>query len=107
MTKYRLSNEAETGNVEFGRFPVDITCPHCGHKGLTKTKTFPNLKTLVGMLLIVAVFWPLFWLPLIIDNCKETEHSCDNCKNKLGSIDAFEDCCTTSSDDKNSVNVVV
>ena len=86
---------------------MEICCPHCNMTGITQTKTFPNLKTLLAMVLIVVIFWPLFWVPLLVDNCKETEHSCSNCDKTLGSVDSFEDCCVTRSSDKDHDPIVV
>lgn len=103
-------NEFKAGDQHetFGRFPVSMQCPYCNANMQTRTRTFPNLKTLIACGITLVVFWPLFWLPLIIDNCKETEHTCTNCEENVGSVDAFSDCCVTTSDNaQNNPPIVI
>ena len=28
-----------------------------------------------------------------MSSCKKTEHTCSECHNKIGAVDAFQDCC--------------
>lgn len=71
-------------------------CPYC-YQPETKTriKTFPTWETytLSGILLFLCL--PICWVPLVIDNCQQTDHFCSQCDNQVGSVPAFHDCCVT------------
>jgi predicted RNA-binding Zn-ribbon protein involved in translation (DUF1610 family) len=73
------------------RKPVMLThCPQCGK---------PNVNTDVGSkttgetwLCVVAgvvIFWPLCWVPLVVKQCKQTNHYCSNCHKKVGRVKAL------------------
>ena len=80
------------------RFPTILaSCPHChAVNGRTRTRTKPNWLTITAVVLLCILFWPLCWLPLVIDSCKLTEHFCKNCGKKVGEIGAFQDCCVNN-----------
>jgi hypothetical protein len=81
--------------LEFGRRPAFLSaCPYCQSLNVrTRLQTYPSWKTWVAVLLIALVFWPLAWVPLVVDCTKTTEHYCPNCHAVVGSVDAFEDAC--------------
>ena len=68
-------------------------CPHCGQQTQTKTRTYPNAITALAVVVILLVFWPLCWIPLVLDKCKETCHKCSKCKEKVGTVKPLEDMC--------------
>lgn len=71
-------------------------CPYCYQpETQTRIRTFPTWQTwtLSGVLLIL--FWPLCWVPLVNKNCKQTDHFCASCGIQVGSVPAFHDCCVT------------
>jgi hypothetical protein len=71
-------------------------CPHCRAVNVpTLTRTFPSAVTCLAVLVMLIIFWPLFWLPLVLDQCRHTTHVCTNCHNEVGEVPAFADCCVT------------
>jgi hypothetical protein len=81
--------------LEFGRRSAFLSCcPYCQSLNVrSRLRTFPGWKTWVAVALIALVFWPLAWVPLVVDCTKTTEHYCPNCHALVGSVDAFEDAC--------------
>ena len=78
------------------RHPMHLdACPLCGVPTKTSIFTFPTAKTWCAAGAFFLVFWPLCWVPLVMDSCKKTEHTCSVCHNKIGAVDAFQDCCVT------------
>eukprot|EP00536_Pseudo-nitzschia_multiseries_P007307 jgi/Psemu1/304842/fgenesh1_kg.170_\ len=76
------------------RFPMMMQeCPNCHRETRTRVLTKPSCKTWVASGIMVCVFWPLCWIPLVSDSCKETEHFCVSCGARVAKIDAFQDCC--------------
>lgn len=78
------------------RRPVHLTCPHCSTSNVkTRTRTAPSFVTWVAAGVTLIVLWPLCWLPLVLDNCKDTQHFCPNCNKEVGKVQAFSDCCVS------------
>jgi len=76
------------------RFPLIMSkCPYCNSESRTRVTTAPSWKTWAAGGCLFFVFWPLCWLPLVVDSCKTTEHFCVKCGVKVAKIDAFKDCC--------------
>lgn len=76
------------------RRPVTIDpCPYCGVKTRTSVTIGPNIVTWIMVIVLLLVFWPLFWLPLCMDSCKRTKHSCSKCGGEIGEIEPCDDCC--------------
>lgn len=73
------------------RKPVQLTyCPHCGQQGVnTHVRTKATETTGALFLGALIVFWPLCWLPFVIDGCKQTNHYCTNCGAKVGRVKPF------------------
>lgn len=68
-------------------------CPNCQQRNVrTRIRTSPNWMTWIMVLALLAVFWPLCWIPLVTDSCKRTVHSCSQCNAEIGSIPPFKDC---------------
>lgn len=76
------------------RFPMMMReCPSCNRESRTRVTTAPSCKTWIASGIMVCVFWPLCWIPLVTDQCKDTEHFCVSCGAKVGMVAAFQDCC--------------
>jgi len=79
----------------FGREPTNIpTCPNCGKMNvMTRTSTFATLQTWLLVLGLLVLFWPICWLPLVVDSAKKTEHVCTQCHTVVGTVQPMSDCC--------------
>mmetsp|Transcript_30246 Transcript_30246/g.55751 ORF Transcript_30246/g.55751 Transcript_30246/m.55751 type:complete len:171 (+) Transcript_30246:115-627(+) len=79
----------------FGRHPTNIPiCPHCSATNVaTRTSTFPSFETWFLSIGLFFVFWPVFWIPLVVDSAKKTEHICTNCGVVVGTVKPMSDCC--------------
>mmetsp|Transcript_82457 Transcript_82457/g.229456 ORF Transcript_82457/g.229456 Transcript_82457/m.229456 type:complete len:148 (-) Transcript_82457:1162-1605(-) len=77
------------------RRPVQLSmCPQCQKSHVrTSTRTYPSALTWVGVAVAACVFFPLCWIPLVVDSMKQTDHFCQNCGKKIGTIKALEGCC--------------
>ena len=86
-------NPSET-LMNLGRRPVGLSeCPCCHQKNVrTSTKTYPNIGTWFGVVATSLCFFPLFWVPLVVDNCKQTDHYCQSCQKKVGTVKPLEGC---------------
>jgi hypothetical protein len=75
-----------------GRKPVQLAmCPKCDQNQVrTTTKTHPSVVTWVLVGVTATVFWPVCWLPLVSDGCKQTVHYCQQCGEKIGKIKALQ-----------------
>ena len=87
--------DALYGMTTFTRKPMQMdACPKCFHEnGRTRTRTYPSLLTWISVLVLLLLFWPLAWLPLVWDKMKTTEHMCVKCNSIVGSVEPFTDCC--------------
>ncbi|CAD8109982.1 unnamed protein product [Paramecium primaurelia] len=66
---------------------VRIICPGCKMKVYSVIKRRVGLQTLIaGVLLIFCSFGCICvtCIPCLLDDCKDVEHSCPNCKQYLG-----------------------
>lgn len=91
---YSMNQHADPS---FTRFPMmDITCAQCHQVGRTKVRTAPAWQTWAATGVGFLLFWPLCWLPLVMDSCKKSEHFCTNCGHKLGTVAPFQDCCVNT-----------
>ncbi|KAL0485632.1 hypothetical protein AKO1_011922 [Acrasis kona] len=69
----------------FGTTPCNFTCANCGYQGQTYTSTeIGAFALLLALVLFVLGFWCCCWIPLILDGCKDTSHSCPQCKRVVG-----------------------
>jgi predicted RNA-binding Zn-ribbon protein involved in translation (DUF1610 family) len=74
------------------RRPVQLTsCPNCAKQHVTtRTRTKATGITWVCVGVGVFVFWPLCWIPLVVDPLKQTNHYCQNCGVKVGRVKPFQ-----------------
>eukprot|EP00525_Craspedostauros_australis_P013016 CAMPEP_0198135106 /NCGR_PEP_ID=MMETSP1442-20131203/60419_1 /TAXON_ID= /ORGANISM="Craspedostauros australis, Strain CCMP3328" /LENGTH=155 /DNA_ID=CAMNT_0043796267 /DNA_START=114 /DNA_END=581 /DNA_ORIENTATION=+ len=87
-------NDTEATKID-GRTPMFlIRCPTCNRENVrTLTRTYPNAATWVFVGISAIVFTPLFWVPLVMDSMKQTDHFCQSCGGKVGTVKPMEDCC--------------
>mmetsp|Transcript_44866 Transcript_44866/g.108883 ORF Transcript_44866/g.108883 Transcript_44866/m.108883 type:complete len:175 (+) Transcript_44866:149-673(+) len=80
-----------------GRRPTVLSyCPNCRQvQSRTRTKTFPSWQTWTASAVLCFVFWPISWVPLVVENCQKTEHYCVSCQSKIAHVTPFSDCCVT------------
>ena len=51
---------------QLGRSPASHMCPFCSNDAeLTKTKDRPNIVTILFIFILLLVFWPISWIPLV------------------------------------------
>jgi hypothetical protein len=74
------------------RRPTNIAfCPHCTKENVrTRTKTYPSAVTWGCVAVGAVAFFPICWVPLVVDGMKKTDHYCQNCGQKLATIKPFE-----------------
>ena len=84
-----------TTTISGSRRPVNLpVCPHCATEHIrTRTKTYPNTATWVSVGVSAVVFFPLCWVPLVVDGTRKTDHYCQTCENKIGTVKPFEGFC--------------
>jgi LITAF-like zinc ribbon domain len=71
-------------------------CPLCMKTNVrTRTVTSPNWMTWVTVAVLLVIFWPLCWIPLVTDSCRRTIHYCMFCNSEVGYIRPYKDCCVT------------
>mmetsp|Transcript_86638 Transcript_86638/g.129909 ORF Transcript_86638/g.129909 Transcript_86638/m.129909 type:complete len:179 (+) Transcript_86638:139-675(+) len=68
-------------------------CPNCHQESRTRIETFPTWQSFALAVVLFIVFWPICWVPLVVDTCKQTNHYCVLCGAHVGQIDPFKDCC--------------
>uniref|UniRef100_T1K2W8 LITAF domain-containing protein n=2 Tax=Tetranychus urticae TaxID=32264 RepID=T1K2W8_TETUR len=67
---------------EFGPYSQNAVCPHCNQYVVTKTKHVPGLVTWLTCL--VFSYFCCCCLPFCMDSCRNVDHKCPNCKQKIG-----------------------
>ena len=77
------------------RRPVNLSvCPHCATEHIrTRTRTYPSTATWACVGVSAIVFLPLCVIPLVSDGMKKTDHYCQSCGNKIGTVKPFEGFC--------------
>eukprot|EP00611_Tribonema_gayanum_P017986 TRINITY_DN3099_c3_g1_i1.p1 TRINITY_DN3099_c3_g1~~TRINITY_DN3099_c3_g1_i1.p1 ORF type:complete len:184 (+),score=64.93 TRINITY_DN3099_c3_g1_i1:916-1467(+) len=60
------------------------TCRYCGHTGPLVTQSVgPGFSAWCWCMVLFFLFWPLCWLPFVMDSCMEQEIICANCRRPL------------------------
>jgi len=89
----RINPRSKDGlyGMTFARKPMQMdACPKCFHEnGRTRTRTYPSMLTWISVLVLLLLFWPLAWLPLVWDKMKTTEHMCVKCNSIVGRVEPF------------------
>jgi hypothetical protein len=89
VTTYQVappSSHLRTTYTHLGRNPTGLQCPYCNRQMVTTTKDVIGVTTIIAVIVICLLFWPLAWLPLCIPSCKRTHHFCGQpmCRAKVG-----------------------
>ncbi|KAL3783548.1 hypothetical protein ACHAW5_006077 [Stephanodiscus triporus] len=77
------------------RHPTSVRqCQHCGAANvMTSTRTYPGPETFLACFILLLVFWPACWMPLVVDAAKRTDHMCTRCGGVVGHVKPLSDCC--------------
>ena len=70
-----------------GRYSAAIQCPFCRAQTVTRTRNRIDGLTMIAVVVMCFLFWPLFWLPLCMPSCKSTKHYCMHCNQKIAKTD--------------------
>jgi hypothetical protein len=70
-----------------GRRSVAVQCPFCRAQTVTRTRDQMNFVTIIAVIVMLFLFWPLFWIPLCMPSCKTTNHFCTRCHQKISETD--------------------
>ena len=69
--------------------PQMITCPHCGHVGLTRTVNNFNIPNFICCWLTSPILWVLFQVLREKDiSCVDAVHYCERCNAAIGTYSA-------------------
>ena len=95
--RFHASHAKATAASEapLNRHPTQLgSCPRCSSPDIsTRTQTYPSCETWALCVVLALVFWPVFWIPLVMDSTKRTDHLCNRCHEVVGTVKPFHDCC--------------
>ncbi|EDO63389.1 lipopolysaccharide-induced tumor necrosis factor-alpha factor-like [Anopheles arabiensis] len=70
---------------QVGPDPASMVCPSCTKHVITRLDYETSTKTHIAAgLLCLFICWPCFWIPYVIDSCKNANHYCPNCGAYIG-----------------------
>ncbi|XP_052866181.1 lipopolysaccharide-induced tumor necrosis factor-alpha factor homolog [Anopheles cruzii] len=70
---------------QVGPDPSSMICPSCAKHVITRLDYETSTKTHIAAgLLCLFICWPCFWIPYVIDSCKNANHYCPNCGAYIG-----------------------
>mmetsp|Transcript_19092 Transcript_19092/g.44483 ORF Transcript_19092/g.44483 Transcript_19092/m.44483 type:complete len:260 (+) Transcript_19092:576-1355(+) len=75
-----------TRNTNPYRNPTHMACPHCHETMVTRTRKRLGAVTILWVIALLCICWPLFWLPFLIPACQSTEHYCTRCNRMVGTV---------------------
>lgn len=86
VVKQTMTNPGFTSYKNMGRTATGLQCPHCGRQTVTQVRDLIGVGTVIWIIILAILFWPLCWLPLCIPSCKRTHHYCGHaeCGRKIG-----------------------
>jgi LITAF-like zinc ribbon domain len=69
-----------------GRNATGLLCPYCQRQTVTIVEDYVGVGTVVAVIILAILFWPICWLPLCVPTCKRTHHYCGHptCQKKVG-----------------------
>ena len=75
-----------------GRNSTGLQCQHCGKETVTSVQDMVGVTTVVAVIVLALLFWPLLWVPFCVPSCQETSHYCGHvgCRKKVG---VTQSCC--------------
>lgn len=59
-----------------------ITC-NCGYSGPANSYLVTGSGTWIWCIVIFIIYWPLFWLPFVMDSCKDNTFICPKCNKEV------------------------
>lgn len=68
----------------FGPEPMQVTCGNCQKVVMTTTVTENGACAWIAALIVCLFCCPCFWIPLVMDSCKDVNHTCPACGSLLG-----------------------
>uniref|UniRef100_U5EHN6 Putative membrane-associated motif in lps-induced tumor necrosis factor alpha factor n=1 Tax=Corethrella appendiculata TaxID=1370023 RepID=U5EHN6_9DIPT len=69
-----------------GPDPSAVVCPSCHKQIVTRIDHEVSTKThIIAGILCLFVCWPCFWIPYVVDSCKNANHYCPSCGAFIGS----------------------
>jgi len=98
QTPTAVKENSKTPTIENPRYigvdsrkPVVLSyCPNCAKEHVaTSTRTKATGTTWLLVAAGVVVFWPLCWVPLVVNPMKQTDHYCQGCGAKVGRVKPF------------------
>ena len=82
---------AAAQTVNYKATPVQVRCPNCHQDIITELSYDSGLLVwvVVGIMFLLGLFmlWPLWcccWIPLVMNDLKDVQHSCPNCHHVCG-----------------------
>jgi hypothetical protein len=90
VTPPRASTPAPASSILYGslgRSSVAVQCPFCRAQTVTRTRNQIDGVTIIAIMVVLFLFWPLFWIPLCMPSCKSTNHFCTKCHQKISKTD--------------------
>lgn len=75
MNKSARESATVLGDVTFTRHPCVLPeCPHCHCQSRTKVVTYPNLMTWFAAIVLLVIFWPICWIPLVMEQVRHSHY---------------------------------
>jgi len=72
-----------------GEVPANVDCPNCqGPHMTTVTKEAGNQAMVWSAICCICLGCLCAWIPCVMDSCKDTLHTCSNCKRLLATVKA-------------------
>ncbi|XP_076358770.1 lipopolysaccharide-induced tumor necrosis factor-alpha factor homolog [Tachypleus tridentatus] len=68
----------------FGEAPCQTTCPNCRNTIVTTVQRESGVCTWIAVVVVLLVCCPCFFIPLVIDTCKDSRHMCPSCNATVG-----------------------
>ncbi|CAG8613490.1 15364_t:CDS:2 [Funneliformis mosseae] len=69
--------------VYINQIPSGHPCPVCGRITIPVTFYYLGTASWIGGALLCCVFWPLFWLPCVLNSCMDEIDKCPQCGSRL------------------------
>ncbi|CAD8207378.1 unnamed protein product [Paramecium pentaurelia] len=64
--------------------PTKVFCQKCQKQVITRIEKQYGCGALIVTFLILMIFWPLFWIPCFVSECRDIIHYCPSCEEVIG-----------------------
>lgn len=71
--------------VQFGDYPVQVTCPNCSNNISTVIHSHPGALVWILAIILCLIFIPCSCIPFLIPSLYNKNHVCPRCNYTLGS----------------------